>query len=143
MKLLIPESQWETIIRHLLEKYPEEGCGLLLGKFNKDYLVKEAYPTENVWENKEERKRRYALSPREWLEAEKKATAKNLEILGIFHSHPNYPAYPSPFDLEMAWEGYVYLIAEIKEQSFSRARAYLINASKEIKEIPIEITKGV
>lgn len=143
MKFILFEEQWKMIITHLEKSYPEEGCGLLLGVFNEDYWVKKVYPMRNVWENPLERSTRYALSPKEWLKVEREAEENNLNILGIYHSHPNYPAYPSSFDLESAWEGYVYLIVEIREGKVYKARAFLINSVKAVKEVPIEIREEV
>lgn len=143
MKLNMPKKVWNEIVAHLERAYPEEGCGLIIGVLKEEYLVRKVYPMENVWENVAERKFRYALSPKEWLKIEKEIERENLSILGIYHSHPNYPPYPSSFDLNTAWEGYVYLIIEIREGKFKEMAAFLINAMKEVREIPIDIKEEV
>ncbi len=143
MILFIDERIWREIVNHLENVYPEEGCGLLLGVIEENYLVNNLYPMENVWENKGERKNRYALSPIEWLKAERRADAENLLILGIYHSHPDYPPYLSSFDLERAWEGYVYLIVRISQGKADQSRAYLITHYKKVQAIPIQIVREV
>src|SRR6059036_2247839 len=37
-----------------------------------------------------------------------------LDVLGYYHSHPDHPAYPSVFDTQRSWQGYVYVIASVQ-----------------------------
>ncbi|MFN3505064.1 MAG: Mov34/MPN/PAD-1 family protein [Caldimicrobium sp.] len=141
MKLLITAKAWKEMISHLEKAYPEEGCGLLLGIEEGTYNVKKVYPMKNIWTNPEERKNRYALSPEDWLKVEKEASKEGLSIIGIFHSHPNYPAEPSPFDIERAWGGYIYLIVEISQGKANKVGAYVFNSYKEFTSLDIEIIK--
>ena len=38
-----------------------------------------------------------------------------LDIIGIYHSHPDWPAIPSQTDMNSAWEYVYYLITSIHE----------------------------
>ena len=90
---------------HASSTYPEECCGLLLGKFEDNLtrkLVKGSKRMENVFE-KEEKYRRYTIDPINNMDAENEAAVLNEEIIGIYHSHPNAAARPSHFDLDFAW----------------------------------------
>lgn len=144
MRVLLLERVWQEIRSHVERFYPEEACGLLLGNsLGGTYQVSKAYLTSNVWEKKEERGRRYALSPREFLKAEREAEREKLSILGIFHSHPDYPAYPSQFDQEQAWEGYLYLILGLRKGKVVEKGVFIFSPSKEIIAVPLEIVEEV
>jgi proteasome lid subunit RPN8/RPN11 len=93
--------------------YPEEGAGLILGTREGDLRVAVALiPLANNFES-ESRQRRYLLSARDMLEAEDKADQMGLEILGVFHSHPDHPALPSDFDRGWALPHFSYLITSV------------------------------
>lgn len=143
MELIIPESLWQEIKVQLEKAYPEEGCGILLGRREKNlYKIEKIRPSENIWEKKEERRRRYALNPKDFLLAEKEGEGEGLEVLGIYHSHPDYPPLPSAFDLENLWEGYLYLIVEVRKGKAIEGRVFLGEGAQKItREIPLKIQK--
>lgn len=102
-----------TIRDHARETYPEECCGFLLGV---------ATPQGNVafaaWEadnaRDENRKRRYTITPKDYIAADRAAKANGLDIIGFYHSHPDHPALPSPTDLKQAtFPGYTYVIQSV------------------------------
>jgi proteasome lid subunit RPN8/RPN11 len=114
----------QIILHHAESIYPEECCGVMIGKRKESKTVVEIIPTENAW-NRETandfpssdvshgRRRRYSISPREMLQLQKSSREKNLDIIGIFHSHPDYPAIPSEFDRSCAWQEYSYIIVSV------------------------------
>ena len=90
--------------------YPEEACGLLLGNNLKDRkLVTDVLKVTNIREEGT-RHNRYMLAPQEYLMGELLAEKRGLEVIGVFHSHPDHDACPSEIDLEFAIPGFVYLI---------------------------------
>lgn len=115
----------QIIFNHAESTYPEECCGVMLGEKSSDKNVVEVIPTQNAW-NREaaddfsscdathSRKRRYTIAPREMLRLQKSSRDKNLHIIGIFHSHPDYPATPSEFDRNCAWQEYSYIIVSVQ-----------------------------
>ena len=111
----VGEATYALMMRHLEASYPNEGAGFLLG-VQEDGLtrVEAALPVENRWDP-ETQGRRYLLEPRDWLRAESEAEARSLEVVGIFHSHPNHPPHPSQFDLDMALPNLTYLITSVRE----------------------------
>lgn len=144
MILLFKGDLLQEMNKFLEKHYPEEGCGLLLGKRQKEnFIIEGLYFAKNIWPNQEEKKRRYALDPKDFLQAEKLAESKGLELLGIFHSHPDYEAYPSSFDIEMAWEGYLYLITGLREGKVEKVRAFYFLKEKEFIELRVNITEEV
>ncbi len=81
---------------------PEEGCALLLGRRD-PWQIQHVWPCLNVWEPPAERRRRFALDPREQLLAQKWARARGLEVLGSAHSHPCSEPVPSALDRSLAF----------------------------------------
>jgi proteasome lid subunit RPN8/RPN11 len=90
--------------------YPDECCGLLLG--HDDGRVTAAAPIPNG-ETDDRRRVAYLLSPGAYRRAEQQARTEGLEVVGVFHSHPDHPAEPSPTDLAEAWPGWLYVIVPV------------------------------
>jgi proteasome lid subunit RPN8/RPN11 len=86
----------------LLAAAPEEGCALLLGGRD-PWSVVHVWPCLNVWEPPPERRRRFALDPREQLQAQQWARARGLTVLGSAHSHPLSAPVPSALDRSLAF----------------------------------------
>ncbi|MDT8306681.1 MAG: M67 family metallopeptidase [Anaerolineae bacterium] len=106
--------------------YPYEGCGLLLGLQNGERNVVEAlFPVENRWEVEEEKRERFMITPEAMFQAEMAAMRQGLDIVGIFHSHPDHPPVASPRDLAWAtWPGYSYLITEVRGGQAGASRSW-------------------
>jgi proteasome lid subunit RPN8/RPN11 len=100
-----------AIARHAGAEHPEECCGLLLGTFGDEgrKVVKDLLPISNAREA-EARHNRFLIGPMEMLRGERDARARGLDVVGIYHSHPDCPAVPSQFDLDHAWPVYSYVI---------------------------------
>jgi proteasome lid subunit RPN8/RPN11 len=96
------------------EAYPEEACGILLGRREEiDEVVVRVTACGNT---DPEPGRRYSIAAAELIAAQRQAREEALEILGFYHSHPDHPAAPSASDLREAhWTGCVYLICEVKK----------------------------
>ncbi len=89
-----------TVLRRVVvAAAPEEACGLLLGP---RWTVIRLWPCTNVWTPAEERRRRFAIDPREQLLAQKWARQRGWQVLGSFHSHPQGDPVPSATDLALA-----------------------------------------
>lgn len=86
----------------LLAAAPEEGCALLLGRRD-PWHIEQVWPCLNVWEPSPERRRRFALDPREQLQAQKWARGRGLTVLGSAHSHPSSAPVPSALDRSLAF----------------------------------------
>src|ERR1041385_8737677 len=96
-------EQRSMITAHAERDYPYECCGLLLGHFasNGAKVCAEIFPISNAREEAAKRNR-FLIRPEELLRGEQYAAAKQLEILGFYHSHPDHPAVPSQYDVEHA-----------------------------------------
>lgn len=107
--LVLSASQRGELAERAAAGHPHEVCGLLIGRTG-DGRVETVRVTSARNLNVERAHDRFELDPADWLAADKGARAEGLEIVGIWHTHPDHPAEPSATDLEAAWEGYSYLI---------------------------------
>jgi proteasome lid subunit RPN8/RPN11 len=113
MSLMIAQELLESIREHGKRAYPNECCGVLLGRIeNSGKAVVKLRPMENAREDSP--RNRYLISPRDLLDAEKAARALGLDIVGVYHSHPDHPARPSEFDREHAFPWYSYIIVSVR-----------------------------
>jgi len=103
----IPKSVLQAIHDHARAAYPEECCGFLLGHSDAPRRIEESRRARNV--ATENRARRYSIDPLELLHADDDARKKSLELIGVYHSHPDHPAAPSEYDRSRAasWLSYV------------------------------------
>jgi proteasome lid subunit RPN8/RPN11 len=94
--------------------YPHECCGFILGLPGEDgrKRVTGLLPVDNAREPAE-RYHRFRIEPEDFMRAEIKAGAEGREVLGFYHSHPDHPARPSAYDLELALPFYLYLIIAV------------------------------
>ncbi|HET7224497.1 MAG TPA: M67 family metallopeptidase [Candidatus Eisenbacteria bacterium] len=111
MRLELSRDQLAQIHAALERAYPDEGCGVLLGRGDGARQVAEVMAFENTREDS--RANRYLIAPGQVLEAERRARAQALDVVAFFHSHPDHPARPSAFDLEHAWPWYDYVIVGV------------------------------
>jgi len=114
MSVSLSVTLLEAIHAHGARAYPEEGAGLLLGAFEGDVRrVTRLIPLDNHF-RPESRTRRYLISPRDLLAAEDEAEHLGLEVVGVFHSHPDHPARASEFDTQWAMPVYSYVITQVQ-----------------------------
>lgn len=119
------------VIRQIHENgerhYPEEGAGLILGKVDDETRrVTGIIHRDNRFEA-ESRHRRYAIDPMEMLEAEDEAEKLGVDIVGIFHSHPDHPPRPSEFDLAWAMPWYSYIITSVSQGKAVESRSWRLS----------------
>lgn len=129
----ISKKIWTHVIQHLQSGLPNEACGILGGK---NGIVTEIYPTTNIDENP---RVRYLIDPKGQFGAIKDMRKKGIEMVAIFHSHPESQAYPSVTDVGLAYypEAY-YIIVSLKDKTNPDAHAFRIIDGK-IEEHPIII----
>ena len=108
----ITDAQLKQIYAHASEVYPYECCGFLLGSFNDGGLVHQVQRATN---QNIDRADRFVISPEEFAQVQFAADDAGLDIIGIYHSHPDWPAIPSQTDMESAWDEVYYLITSIHE----------------------------
>ena len=142
-------TQLQQIQNHAERTYPEECCGLLLGQVKRDSpevkVLIEVWETANAWDSQlaettetftpEEsgrsltKSRRYWIDPKDLLNAQRSARDRGLDIIGIYHSHPDHPAVPSECDRTLAWAGYSYMIVSVQQGTAQDTRSWQLNES--------------
>lgn len=113
MSIQLPGQARTEIYAHLEAAYPDEGAGFLFGRVDGDRrLVEAVLPVPNARED-DARRNRYLITPQDMLRAELQAEELGMDILGVFHSHPDVPNVPSAFDRDWALPWYSYAIARV------------------------------
>ena len=130
--LKITEELMGEIREHGIAAYPYEGCGLLLGQVEDGVNVVTAVrPLPNVWPAAEEKRTRFRIAADDWRDVEMEALSVGLDVLGVFHSHPDHPPIASPRDLAWAaWSGYSYLITEIRAGQPAASRSWQLQSDR-------------
>ena len=129
--LHLTTEQHAEITAHGERDYPHECCGLLLGRFEDDdkKVCVELFPISNAREEAA-RRNRFLIRPEELLRGEQYAAAKQLEVVGFYHSHPDHPAVPSAYDLEHAWPVYSYIVVAVKSGRAEDLRSWEMQADR-------------
>ena len=132
--IVISAEQRKIICNHAESVYPEECCGILLGKIvGMSKTVVEVIPTINAWNRAESdevdrnKNSRYSIDPQDIFTAQKQARDLQLDIIGFFHSHPDYPAIPSTCDRSQAWEVYSYPIVSVINGKVSEIKSWVLD----------------
>jgi proteasome lid subunit RPN8/RPN11 len=94
MRVVVAGDLMEKMRRHGEETYPHECCGFLLGSAE-DGLQRIAEIRSQANERTESRENRFVISPEQFKAAETYARKTGLQLVGIYHSHPDSPARPS------------------------------------------------
>ena len=102
--------------------YPREGCGLLVGRLGDTVRVVRVVEGRNL--EAEAPGDRFTLDPADWMAANDAAERDGLAIVGIWHSHPDFPAEPSPADTESAWDGYASVIVSVTADGATELRSW-------------------
>jgi [CysO sulfur-carrier protein]-S-L-cysteine hydrolase len=110
-----------------------ECCGLLAGRENQ---ITHSYPAENVAINPSTS---YEVSTKEIVNLTRLIRESRLDLLGIYHSHPNEKEEPSETDITAA--GYpdaaYFIISRVSDQH-PQVRAFLIHDGQ-VSELNLRI----
>ena len=129
-------------LRALLERwvrtgYPHETCGLLIGERGSEcVIIERVVQAKNL--NRERAHDRYELDPLDFLAADTEARDLRLEVLGVWHSHPDHPARPSETDRAAAWPDWSYVILSGTRDGVQDVRSWRLNGNHEFDEEVIQ-----
>lgn len=130
MTVFISRRLYQKILANGETTYPEEGAGLLIGVDDGERReVQAIYPLLNE-RGDEARHNRYLITPRNLLAGEQEAARRGLDVLGVFHSHPDHPNRPSEFDREWALPWFSYLITSIDGGQAADSRCWRLSEDR-------------
>ena len=142
--LRIHFGDYEALRAHGEETYPNECCGVLLGK-NVDgegnhvtQIVRAGNTRTDSAHN------RYHIAPQELVRIQRQARGLGLDIVGFYHSHPDHPAQWSQTDFaEAHWLGCSYLITSVGHGKALLTNSFLLSGAgeedKSFEDEPIQI----
>lgn len=148
MSLKLSNKHLLEIRTHAENAYPNECCGLLLGKYQDSKVLIEVIATENAWSAEvaetfkaieaiadlsNTKRDCYAIAPEVMLEAQKEARSAQLDIIGIYHSHPDHPAIPSEFDRVCAWQQYSYIIVSVQQGKACDLKSWRLDSNHQFQ----------
>lgn len=148
MVLHLQSNHLRQISSHAEQTYPEECCGLLFGTIDcptNTHTLVEVHPVANAWDAEAEatmqavyaqtalgqksvtKLERYWIDPGEMLKAQRDARDRQLDIIGVYHSHPDHAAIPSECDRALAWTQYAYLIVSVQAGIAQAPRCWVLD----------------
>jgi len=130
LHLVLTEAQRQILSKEAIDKKPNECCALLFGKNdNGKILVNEIFIAENI----EKSPLNFTISNEQLIQGYKMAEDKGLEVIGIFHSHPDSDPYPSATDKKfMEINPVAWVIFSVMTKEF---KAYMLES--ELITIPV------
>jgi proteasome lid subunit RPN8/RPN11 len=129
--LRIPQSALDGLRRHGEETYPNECCGVLLGKQEDEgRRVSSAARCANT--RSDSPRDRYNIDPKELIRIQREARERGEDVVGFYHSHPDHPARWSATDLaEAHWIGCSYVITAVEGGLAGRTCAFALGGAGE------------
>ncbi|MEM7725144.1 MAG: M67 family metallopeptidase [Cyanobacteria bacterium P01_A01_bin.45] len=151
----ISQQHLQNIYNQAENTYPQECCGIIIGHRQENTkIVVKIICTENVWNSDESvnfpsedvtlnqkmgKTRRYAIAPLDMLQAQKSARDRNMDIIGIYHSHPDYQAIPSEFDRNCAWQEYSYIIVSVIQGKIDDIQSWVLDENHQFQKENIKL----
>jgi proteasome lid subunit RPN8/RPN11 len=132
--ITIEQSAEKVMNEDALNAFPDECCGFMFGHEDAagNRVVTEALQINNS--AVENRVRRFLISPKDYMKGENHAAENNIQLLGIYHSHPNHPAIPSEHDRVAAQPWFSYVIISVEKDSVKHARSWVLNEQSQFDE---------
>ena len=129
--IVLTQKDEDELVTHAVGQQPSESCAMLLGKkVDGAWNVKEVFLTQNI----DNSQTNFTISPEELLKGYQLAEKMHLELVGVFHSHPNSDATPSSTDKTFMQNNPVpWIIFSCVNNSL---KAYLLDS--DVIEIPIK-----
>ena len=121
------------MVEHARREPQHECCGLLAGR---DGVITRVLPATNAASNPA---RSYEIAPEELFQLMREMRAAGLELLGIYHSHPQGANAPSPRDVERAYyPDAAYFIISPRSDAARPVRAFSIRDGR-VTELEIQV----
>ena len=120
------------MLDRLQRTYPLEGCGLLGGQNGR---ITTHYAIDNVLQSLVA----YEMDPKQQLQAMLDIEARGLDLLAIYHSHPQGPEQPSLTDIAQAYyPETIQLIISLRDRNKPVLRGFTIRGGQ-VSEVSLQI----
>jgi len=131
LPLKLTKDQKKQIETEGSSAYPDECCGIIFGvERDGARIVTSLEATANAFDEAE-KYHRFSISPKQLMDADKKAGARGELVLGFYHSHPDHPARPSEYDRVHGWPFYSYVIVAIEKREPRAMTSWLLDEATE------------
>ncbi len=125
MTLVLDARHVAAIRRHGEADYPAEACGLIVGALEGDRKVAvQLVPLVN--QRTDSARNRYLIDPESFRRAQEKLERDGLEVIGVYHSHPDHAPAPSAFDREHAWPWLSYVIVGVARGHAGELKSWVL-----------------
>ena len=133
MMIMIDPAGRKEMINDALNSFPDECCGFFSGREDgDDRIITDIIIVNNAKDG--DKRRRFEISPLDYIKAEQFADGQHLQLLGVYHSHPNHPAAPSEQDRLAAQPYFSYIIISVTENQFLDIRSWRLNDERNFVE---------
>lgn len=160
--LYLDDDCYQAIVEAAVAGYPKECCGLLVGRrgaredqpSEADRTVVEVVALDNAWEpslldytdpagdGAHSARDRYWIDPADMLAVQRSARERGLEVIGVFHSHPDHVAVPSECDRTLAWPVYSYIIVSVMAGQVADLKSWRLNDQNQFEPEPVKMIGG-
>ncbi|MDH3712164.1 MAG: M67 family metallopeptidase [Cyclobacteriaceae bacterium] len=131
--IVIPSKLLDQMEKHARADYPNECCGFFFG--NEQTGSRQILAIRTVENSKKgDKKRRFEISAKEYMMAERYGQERQLALLGVYHSHPNHPAIPSKHDLKQAVPYFSYIIMSVNRHQVKKITSWQLIGDQFIEE---------
>jgi proteasome lid subunit RPN8/RPN11 len=135
--IIIEQKPLDEMYQDALQSFPDECCGFLFGKeAGEERIITTILVVNNSKEG--DKRRRFEIAPKDYLNAERFADENGLQLLGVYHTHPNHPAVPSEHDRVAAQPYFSYIIISVKQNEIAGIRSWQLNDAFQFEEEKIE-----
>lgn len=136
--ILLSASQRARIFAIAEQAYPDECCGLLIGRDEADdrILVTRLVESRNI--RAERARDRFEIDPQVRIATERELRGSAERVVGHYHSHPDHPARPSATDLEMVFEpNLIWIVVGVEKGQGLELNAFRLDeSSRQFVSIP-------
>lgn len=134
LELDIPKHIFDEVLEQAKAEAPIEACGILAGAGGR---AEKIYRMANTDRSNDH----FMMEPSEQFRVVKDIRASGLEMLAIYHSHPETGARPSAEDIRLALTpDVIYVIASLEDADNPVVKGFLIEDGQ-VSEVPVRVTE--
>ncbi|NJM99636.1 MAG: M67 family metallopeptidase [Phormidesmis sp. RL_2_1] len=98
------------------------------------------WPNKSPDQSPYSKQRRYYIDPQDMLRVQKRSRQQGLQIIGIYHSHPDQVAEPSECDRLLAWPTYAYVIVSVQAGKAVDVKNWTLDSEHQFQPEAIKIS---